>query len=192
LEANWVAGVLKAGVNGEVLGEPKGEVVRKGDPLLSAAMFPPLICKVGPPNGVVGDGFGIEGVDEVNENTALGVGLKSEVAGPVFGKPNEDGTDVVNWLPNIGDVDDAELDTKPELVAEYGGAVAATEVKPEPGAQGNTELALKGLEHKGAKSTCESAKLCELPLFDICEDLKLKLFTELCMNSELLFPEWPF
>jgi len=81
---------------------------------------------------VVGDGFGIEGVDEVNENTALGVGLKSEVAGPVFGKPNEDGTDVVNWLPNIGDVDDAELDTKPELVAEDGRAVTATEVEPEP------------------------------------------------------------
>ena len=132
MEANWVAGVLKSGVNGEVLDKPKGEVVRKGDPLMSAAMFPPLICKVGPPNGVVGDGFGIEGVDEVNENTALGVGLKSEVAGPVFGMPNEDGTDVVNWLPNIGDVDDAELDPKPELVAEDGRAVAATEVEPEP------------------------------------------------------------
>lgn len=70
-------------------------------------MFPPLICKVGPPNGVVGEGFGIEGVDEGNENTALGGGLRSEVAEPVFGKPNEAGTGVLNLLPSIGDADDA-------------------------------------------------------------------------------------
>jgi hypothetical protein len=65
-------------------------------------MLPPFICKDGPPNGVVGEGFGIDGVDEVNENTALGGGLKS-VAELVFCKPNEAGTGVVNLLPSIGD-----------------------------------------------------------------------------------------
>lgn len=186
LEENAVAGVLKDGVDGELLGKPNGEAVGKGDPFLSAATFPPFICAVGPPNGVVGDGFGTEGVDDVNENTALGGGLKSEVPGPVFGKPNEGETVVVDLLPNINDADDARLDPKAEL----SGAVAATEV--EQAAQGKIELGLEAVEPIRTEPTCESAEFCKLPLLDFSEDLKLKLFAELCVNSELLFPDKPF
>nr|CAB3462035.1 unnamed protein product [Digitaria exilis] len=89
--------------------------------------------------------------------------------------PNEGEKSVVDLLPNISDADDAGLDPKAEL----GRAVAATEVEPdkEPVAQGNIELGL-GAEPIGAEPACESAKLCEIPLFDFSEDLKLKLFPD--------------
>jgi hypothetical protein len=189
LEANWVAGVLKVGVDGELLGKPNGEVAGEGDPFLSITMFPPFICTVGSPNiGVVGDGFGLEGVADVNENTALGIELNGDVAGPVFGEPYESEAGVVNLLANTGCAENAglELKAKDELVAgEDGGAVLA----PEPAAQENREFEFEGLEHIVAEPTGESAKLCELPEFKFSEDLELKLFPGLCVNRELQFSD---
>jgi hypothetical protein len=152
-------------------------------------MFPPFICTVGSPNiGVVGDGFGIEGVADVNENTALGIELNGDVAGPVFGEPYESEAGVVNLLANTGCAENAglELKAKDELVAgEDGGAVLA----PEPAAQENREFEFEGLEHIVAEPTGESAKLCELPEFKFSEDLELKLFPGLCVNRELQFSD---
>jgi hypothetical protein len=152
-------------------------------------MFPPFICTVGSPNIGVG-GFGIEGVADVNENTALGIGLNGDVAGPVFGEPYEGGAGVVNLLENTDCAKNAglELKAKDELVAgEDGGAVPVTEVGPEAAAQENRELEFKGLEPIVAEPTGESTKLCELPEFKFSGDLKHKVFAGLCVNRELQF-----
>jgi hypothetical protein len=115
VEANWVAAELKIGVGGELLGVPKGKIVEKGDSFLSVLVFPPFIWPITvvepvagltPNIGVVGDELGIEGVAAVNENTAPGVELTG-VAEPLFGKPV---ADIVNLLPNAGDVENVEPD----------------------------------------------------------------------------------
>lgn len=122
---------------------------------------------------VVGDELGIEGVAEVNENTALGVKLKGEEAEPKFGKPV-----VVNLLPNTDDAENAEPDPVAELdMGEKGGTATVTKVELEPAAEENKELALKGLP-KDADTTAELATLCEFKP------------DGLCVNTVLLFPGW--
>lgn len=148
-------------------------------------MFPPFICALGSPNiGVFGDRFGIEGVDDVNENIALGIGLNGDVAGPVFGKPTEGGADVVNLLPNTGFAKNAELELKAE-----DGTVTVADVVAEPAAQENRELEFKGLKPIVTEPTGESTKRSELPKFEFSEDLKHKLFAELSVNMELIFSD---
>lgn len=125
---------------------------------------------------VVGDELGIEGVAEVNENTALGVKLKGEEAEPKFGKPV-----VVNLLPNTDDAENAEPDPVAELdMGEKGGTATVTKVELEP-AEENKELALKGLP-KDADTTAELATLCEFKPDGFSDGL--------CVNTVLLFPGW--
>lgn len=168
-EANWVAGVLnRVGVDGELLGRPKGEAAEKANGFLSPAIWPPFIWSVPvlkptvglgvPKSGVVGDAFGIVGVAEVNENTGLEVELKGEVAG----EPKGGAFVLVKLLQKIGE--DAEA--------------GVAEVVPEPTANENT-----GLE-PGADEP--NAKLGELPGFTFSEDNRFELLVEVCADSELL------
>lgn len=132
-------------------------------------------------------GFGIEGVADVKENTALGIGLNGDVAGPVFGEPYEGAAGAVNLLENTDCAKNAglELKAKDELVAGEDGGVV-TEVGPEAAAQANRELEFNG-KPIVAEPTGESAKQCELPEFKFSEDLKHKVFAGLCVNRELQF-----
>ena len=85
----------------------------------------------------------------MNENTALEVELKGKTAEPAFRMPNGDGAIVIKLLPNIGDAENALLDSRAELVAGKDRGVVFTEVEPEAAVKETTEL--KGLELEGAE-----------------------------------------
>ena len=124
----------------------------------------------------------------MNENRALEVELKGEIAEPAFGMPNGDGAVVIKLLPNTGDAENALLDPKAELVAGEERGAVFTEVEPEAAVKETIEL--KGLELEGAEPISEFAKLGKLPMFDFSGGIKFDLLAELCVGSDLLFPDW--